>query len=64
MYARAGMGKEGRNEQLAPENRKSNTTYTNPHLSVPRKILAGFLYFTSGTMTLAHKTQSTALGSG
>jgi len=42
MYARAGMGREGRNEQLGPQNRKPNSL----HLSVPRKILAGFLYFT------------------
>jgi len=42
MYARAGIGREGRNEQLAPQNQKGNS----PHMSVPRKILAGFLYFT------------------
>jgi len=57
---------EGRNEKLAPQDRKPNSAYVqNPHLSVHRKILADFLYFNhTGRMTLAHKAQNTALGSG
>jgi len=53
---------EGRNEKLAPQDRKPNSAYVqNPHL----KILADFLYFNhTGRMTLAHKAQNTALGSG
>ena len=40
-------GEGGRNEQLSPQNRKLNSAYLQTHhLSVPRKILPGFLYFT------------------